>query len=243
VNDRLREAITASDLSEPEIATRLGVDPKTVERWMAGRTPYPRYRRPLAKILDVDEKVIWPQPKQKMRFPSGERPKIQAAYAHRWAVPRGVWIRHFASAEKEIGILAYAALFIAEDDGVLRVLNDRARAGVRIRILLGDPESSQVAERGDGEGIGDAISAKAQNALILYRTLTEVEGIEIRLHRTTLYSSIYRADDDVLVNAHAYGVPASHAPVIQVRHSVTGDMAETYLESFDRVWDQAKNCE
>ena len=45
MNDRLREALAASKLDEIELATRLGVDPKTVERWIAGRVPYPR--RPL----------------------------------------------------------------------------------------------------------------------------------------------------------------------------------------------------
>jgi hypothetical protein len=137
----------------------------------------------------------------------------------------------FASAEQEIGILAYAARFLAEDHGILGTLAEMARTGVRIRILLGDPEGSQVAERGAGEGIGDAIAAKARNAIALYQPLAKIEDVEIRLHNTTLYASIYRADDDFLINAHAYGVSASHAPVILARHNAPADFAETYLES------------
>jgi hypothetical protein len=243
VNDRLREAVTASELDESVIATRLDVDPKTVERWIAGRVPYPRYRRALASLLGAEENTLWPQVARRTPLPSGDPVEIQAAYAHRWAVPRNAWLRFFESAEHEIGILAYAALFLAEDDGILRTLADKARAGVRTRILLGDPESSQVAERGTGEGIGDAIAAKVRNAFALYRSLTEIEGVEIRLHSTTLYASIYRSDDEVLINSHAYGVHASNAPVIQIRHTTPGDFAEIYLESFDRVWNEATNYE
>lgn len=239
MNDRLREALAASKLDEIELATRLGVDPKTVERWIAGRVPYPRYRRTLSDLLDADENALWPQIAQRAPLSLGEPAEIQAVYAHRWAVPRKVWLQLFGSAEQEIGILAYAALFLAEDDGLLRILIDRAHAGVRIRILLGDADSPQVAERGSGEGIGDAIAAKVRNALMLFRPLADIDGVEIRSHRTTLYTSIYRADDDLLINTHAYGAAASHAPVIQLRHTTACDMAETYLESFDRVWREA----
>jgi len=64
-----------------------------------------------------------------------------------------------------------------------------------VRIALGDPDGPNVAERGEEEGIGDAMAAKIRNALVLYRPLDAVENIEIRLQRTVLYNSIYRADE------------------------------------------------
>ena len=39
------------------------------------------------------------------------------------------------------------------------------------------------------------MAAKIRNALMLYRPLCAAENIEIRLHRTVLYNSIYRADE------------------------------------------------
>ena len=117
----------------------------------------------------------------------------------------------------EIAILAYSALFLAEDAGILRILADKGRAGVTVRIALGDPDGPNVAERGEEEGIGDAMAAKIRNALTLYRPLGVVENIEIRLHRTVLYNSIYRADDQLMVNQHTYGVPAAQAPVFCLR--------------------------
>ena len=77
----------------------------------------------------------------------------------RWAVPQTVWRNLFGGARQEIGILAYSALFLAEDRGILGILTDRAKAGVTVRILLGDPEGHEVAARGVDEGIGAEIMA------------------------------------------------------------------------------------
>lgn len=98
-------------------------------------------------------------------------------------VPRDAWERLFAAARREIGILVYSGLFLAEDAGVQKIIADKAKAGVRIRVLLGDPDSSQVAERGADEGTDDAMAAKIRNALVLYRQLRAAEGAEFGFTR------------------------------------------------------------
>ncbi len=90
------------------------------------------------------------------------------------------------------------------------------------------------------EGIGDAMPAKIRNALTLHCPLLTSENVEIRLHQTALYNSIYRADDQLFVNQHVYGIPAAHAPVFCFRKSKNGDMVAAYLDSFERVWTAAK---
>jgi hypothetical protein len=61
-----------------------------------------------------------------------------------------------SAAREEIAILVHAALFLAEDPTTRRLLADQARAGVRVRWLLGDPSSVSVARRSEEEGIGPA---------------------------------------------------------------------------------------
>ena len=78
--------------------------------------------------------------------------------------------------------------------------------------------------------------AKIRNALTLYRPLATVENIEIRLHQTVLYNSIYCADNQLMVNQHTYGIPAAQAPVFCLRNTGSGEMAALYLHSFERVW-------
>ncbi len=181
-------------------------------------------------------------PKPKVRSRGGHvRKSLPRFIPHRWAIPRDVWARFFESSEHEIGVLAYSALFLAEDAGLLGIIEDKALNGVRVRLALGDPDSPSVALRGQEEGIGDAMGAKVRNALVLYRPLSKVENVEVRLHRTILYNSIYRADDEVFVNQHAYGIPAAHSPMFRYHESESGNIATTYLDSFDRVWISAKS--
>jgi hypothetical protein len=95
-----------------------------------------------------------------------------------------------------------------------------------------------VAGRGVDEGIGgDVLAAKVRSSLVLFGPLLGEPGVEIRLHGTILYNSIYRADDQLLVNTHIYGVMANNAPMFHLRKIPGGEMASTYLESFERVWD------
>jgi hypothetical protein len=83
------------------------------------------------------------------------------------------------------------------------------------------------------------MAAKIRNGLALYRRLCTVENIEIRLHRAVLHNSIYRADEQILINQHAYGVPAAHAPVFCLRNSKSAEMTTVYLDSLRRVWTNA----
>ncbi|WP_117209486.1 XRE family transcriptional regulator [Allorhizocola rhizosphaerae] len=235
----LARALATVGLDAVDVAARLGVDPKTVQRWCSGRVPYPRYRTALANLTGWTVRDLWPstvRPPQPTTTPD----ELGITYPHRSAVPNDVWRRLFANAQHEISILAYSALFLAEDPILLRSLKDKAHNGVRIRIALGDFAGPQVARRGADEGIDDIMSAKIRNSLVLFRPLTSEPGAELRLHDTVLYNSIYRSDDELLVNTHIYRFPAGHAPVLHLHHSRPDGIASMYLDSFERVWAHAR---
>jgi transcriptional regulator with XRE-family HTH domain len=239
-NERLRALLLERGVTPSKLAEAVQVDAKTIERWIVGgRVPYRRHRYSVAAFFGVDESYIWPGALDRAQVAAASESEIVAVYPHRWAVPRETWERFFKQAEQEIGALVYSGMFMADDMGVHRVFAERARAGVKVRILLGDPESPHVAERGAHEGIGDGMAARVRNAIVLFRPLQAEENIEIRLHGTILYNSIYRADDQLLVNTHIYGTPAAAAPVFHLRKIAGGDMVSTYLESFESVWDSA----
>lgn len=242
MNEPLRRALLRARLREDDVAARLGVDPKTVRRWLNGRVPYANNRAALADLVGVNEADLWPGAAGPLaaRIRPGE---LEAIYPHRWSVPREVWTRFFKSAEHEIGILADSALFLAEDTEILHVLANKGRTGVTVRIALSDPDSPHVAERGVEEGIYDAMPAKIRNALVLYSALREVDHVEIRLHQTFLYNSIYRSDDQLLINQHIYGIPDIHSPVAALRRAADGEMTRTYLGAFELIWaGAAKLC-
>jgi transcriptional regulator with XRE-family HTH domain len=239
LNETLRRALLRARLGEEDVAARLEVDPKTVRRWMEGRVPYLRHRWALAGMLGLDETDLWPEVGTAPSRPE----EVCVIYPHRDAVPGDVWRALFNSAEREIDILADSGLFLAELPGVLAVINDQARAGVRVRICLRDPDAQDVQAGSARPRSADTKAPLIRDAVARYRTLGETSEVEIRVHRAVLNNSIYRADEQLLVGQHAYGVPAGRAPVLYLCQSGSGDMVTTYLESFERVWARARPME
>jgi transcriptional regulator with XRE-family HTH domain len=243
-NERLRAALLERGMTPATLAGELGVDPKSVERWItAGRLPYRKTRYLVASLLKTDETFLWPDALSPEQVASAAGSEVVTVYPHRWAVPNEVWRRFYEGAERDIGVLVYSGLFLAESTGLLPLFARKARAGVGVRILFGDPDSAEVAQHGDEIGLGEAMAARVRNALVVFGPLRKVDNIEIRLHRTPLYNSVFVADGQVLVNSQVYGVPAQNAPVLHLRQVAGGDMVSTYLESFDRVWDGARPVE
>jgi hypothetical protein len=239
VNHPLARALHAAGISTVDVATRLSVDPKTVDRWIAGRMPYPRHRNALARLTGWSLQDLWPDlPRQ--ADPDGQADEVRVVYPQRNVVPASAWSRLFESAKLEISILAYSALFLAEDLAVSTLIRDKADAGVHVRVALGKPDGQHVVDRGCEEQVGDGMSARIRTSLVRFRPVVDAGG-ELRLHDTVLYNSIYRADDELLINTHVYGHPASHAPVVHLRQRAAYGMATTYLDSFERVW--AGTCE
>jgi transcriptional regulator with XRE-family HTH domain len=241
-NERLRDALLRNGLDLDHVAKATGVDPKTVERWITkGRIPYPRHRRTIASMLRETENYLWPdaiEPQRKAEIGGSEIVKV---YPHRHSVPADLWTRLLDRAEEHIEVLIYSGLFLTDDSTLIKRLRHKAEDGAKIRLLIGDPASREVTRRSIEEGIGKAtLAAKVRNAMAFYHPLNGVDGIEIRCHATTLYNSIYRFDDEMLVNTHVYGFMAAHAPLLHLRRLSGGDLFETYSESFDSVWSAAK---
>jgi transcriptional regulator with XRE-family HTH domain len=243
-NERLRAALLERGVTPDDLAAAIEVDVKTIERWITkSRTPYRRHRYAVASFLRMEETYLWPDALSPEQSASASESEILNVFPHRSTVPNELWHRLFESAEEEIGVLVYSGLFVSEDMGIQRIFRKKADAGVRVRILLGDPNSAQVNQRGLDEGIDEAAAAKIKNALVLYKPLRGVDGIEFRLHDTVLYNSIYRADDQFMIYTHIYGFTAPHAPVLHLRKVAGGSMVTNYLDSFEHVWDSANPLE
>ena len=234
IGEPLRRALISARMRDVDVAKSLGVDPKTVQRWIGGRVPHARHRWGVADLLSVHEYDLWPHLAD---LPSIDS-EVYATYQYRGTMPRSVWRNLFESAKDEIGILVYSGLFIAEDADLIRIIGDKARSGTIVRIIVGDPDSPHVDQRGHDEGIHDAMAAKIRNAILLYRPLLTA-GASIRLHSTVLYNSLYIGDGEMLINQHIHGIAAAYAPVLHLRQHVDDGIFTTYTASFDRVWQLA----
>ncbi|MFI6979960.1 XRE family transcriptional regulator [Embleya sp. NPDC050154] len=239
-NERLRAAILRSDFDLSTIATRVGVDPKTIEKWVAGRAPHRRNKYALASVLGCDVSYLWADEQGAEATTAMGQAELVSLYPHRSVVPNRVWTDLYERAVENLDVLVYAGFWLSEDPLFLRIVREKAQRGANVRLLLGDPNGESVAQRGADEGIGDAMASKIRNALVNYTKLFGLPGVEFRVHNTVLYNSIYRADDELLVNTHVHGVGAYLAPVLHIRRLPQGTMFATYAESFERVWSDAR---
>lgn len=236
-NERLRAAIAARGWTHAQLAEAAHVDPKSVERWVnLGRVPRRRTAIQAAECLGEDLHALWPALRQ-ARTARAVSPELVALYSQRADVPPSMFVDLFARAHERIDILVYAAVFLHEAYPRLNsLLIERAAAGCTVRIAVGDADSANVQQRGREEKFGHGIESRCRLALLHFQALHETPGIEIRTHSTTLYNSVYRGDDEMMVNAHVWGTNAYGAPVWHLRRIVDGGLFDTYADSFDAVW-------
>lgn len=165
--------------------------------------------------------------------------QVVAFYPHRADTPKKLWMDLLVRAQEEVALFANASLFLPEENPeAIEILRAKAASGVRVRILLGDPDNPAMELRGREERLFEAIPGRIRMALAYYRPLVDVEGIEFRLHGTSLYNSIFRYDDQMLVNQHIYGTYGYIAPILHLRKVAGGDLFETYMKSFELVWSE-----
>ena len=217
MNESLCRALIAARLGEEDVAARLGVDPKTVRRWLEGRVPYRRYRWALAAMLGLDDAVLWPALRGRRDRPD----EVVAVYPRRDDVPAGAWVRLLGSARHQIGVLGGGGPFLARHFGVRPVLLERARAGARVRICLRDPDASG--------------SAHDAGALAFFAPLAS-HGVLVRLQTSEPYGGMVFADEELLVVQRAWGVPEGLCPVLHLRRCQGSGLFAFYLQSFERAW-------
>ncbi|MFE9287430.1 helix-turn-helix domain-containing protein [Streptomyces olivaceus] len=241
-NERLRGAIVDSGLTFEEVAARLGVAPKTVERWINDpeRKPYRRFQYATASLLKCEVSYLWPDERTSAEVTASGNAELVRLYPHRSVVAQTLWTQLYSTASRSFDVVVYSGFWLTEDAHFHRIVKEKSADGVPVRFMLGDPESQAVAVRGEDEGIGTAMAGKIRNALINYGPLFGLPGVEFRLHATTLYNSLYRSDDEMLANGHLYGVGAYMAPVLHLRRVPGGELFDAYAESIERVWDAAR---
>lgn len=241
MNERLRSALVQRGLTVEELAEACSVDPKTASRWVGGRVPHRRHRWTVANLLRVDETYLWPEHGQGAQRSVSLRSELVDTYPNRASVPRDVWLSLLVGAMKQVDVLVFSGTFFAQTNPhIARMLQERAQAGVRVRLCFGDPDGEAVRVRGKEEGIGDTLAAKIRASLTYYRDLVGYPGCEVRLHDTTLYNSIFRYDDHLMVNPHIWGQPASANPLLQLRNADGGEWFQRYGDSFEAVWASAR---
>ncbi|MFW0789931.1 hypothetical protein [Gordonia sp. CPCC 205333] len=246
-NEVLVHAVATSGRSIAELAREATLEKRTIERWLAGQTfPQRRNARILLDVLNKDRDKplelgdVWPDQFPRAQSPDAGTVEV-SVYPSRIAVPAAVWIELFDSAQTQIDILVYGGTFLF--DGVPRfpkLMRAAAERGVRIRFLVGDPDSEAVARRGREEEIGSNLAGRCRMTVSRLKPLNHVPGLTVQLHATPLYTSIFRGDDTLIANHHLFGAPASDNPATVVRRQHAPDLWDDHMGAYERVWHASK---
>jgi len=237
MSQRLRSALLRKNLDVAGLAEAVGVDTKTVTRWLSGRVPRQRTRLAVADILGETEADLWPQTRLDLAPGAEATAEVVGAWAHRADVPQHLWTSLLANATSRIDLLGYAYPFIFElvPDSMQR-LADKAAAGARIRLAFADPDCPHVAERDAPEQIGGTLPGRIRIALNFCEPLHDVAGAEIGLHAVHLYNAVYRFDSQMIVSPYLYRARGYQHPTLYLRELSPYGIFASFADQFEQIW-------
>ena len=236
-NDRLRAAMQAAHLDIEDVARAVRVDPKTVQRWLAGRIPRPRHRWALVDLLNEQEELLWPKGGGSA-VAAKHTSEIVAAYAHRADAPLSLWSRVLFRSRQQIDLLGYAMLFFPEQHPDLPafVAERCETTSLKVRIILVDPDCEETRQRDSLERLGGTLPARTRTTMQHFAPLLECPGVELRLVDVPLYNAVYRFDDQMLVTPYLHAIHGFQHPLLHLRRLGEYGLFAAYAGQFDALW-------
>lgn len=232
--------MAAAELTNARLAEQVGVDAKSVERWVTqGRQPHPTTRGRVARVLGFEETFLWPALLTSSRGLGASQSELVQLWPTRNEVPADVWRTLISRAERRMEILVYAGGFLVETFQLVDLVRAKSELGAEVRILIGDASCEAVRARGAEEGL-PTLPQRCQSTLEYLSETLSLPGVEVRTHRTPLYASQFRFDDDMLVNTHTYGSWAARSPVQHLQRVPGGQLFGYYDDTFQRVWETGR---
>ncbi|MCH0539886.1 XRE family transcriptional regulator [Streptomyces sp. MUM 203J] len=233
-------------LSVRQLAYRVGVSPKQVERWVSNEalTPHARNREDAAHALGVDEEMIWPQV-VKDRIKTGTDREITRSYPYRSAAPSSLWSELVDGATQEIYFAGYTNYFLFTSvPAFSETLRRKVASGVRVRFLTGDPEGEVTRQREAIEDTSLTVSTRIRITLEHLGRLGSPEGLEARFSAPSdavnhVSLSVFRFDDDALVTPHLARLVGHDSPLLHLHRQGSGGMFDRFRDHAEELWSRA----
>lgn len=234
-------------ITSRQLAYRVGVSTKQVERWLSNPdlTPHPRNRADVCQALGVDEEMLWPKTVQD-RVKTGADRELVHSYPYRSACPSTVWGELIERAREEVFLAGYTNYFFWTQiphfsDTIIR----KIESGCRVRFLIGDPNGDVTRQREEIEDVALSVSTRIRITLENLERLGSPEGVETRVSSPLdainhVSLSVFRFDDDALVTPHLARLVGHDSPLLHLRRRGNGGMFERFTEHAEELWNRAE---
>jgi transcriptional regulator with XRE-family HTH domain len=223
-NENLKNALRSAGLTPDEFAQVIRVDPKSVQRWVAGTTvPYPRHRVAISRALGLSEHQLWPDQINAQVSEVGAglersdgRCDVLGTWGHANDPAAPDLVSFVTGTDGPIDVLdPYPGIDIPE--GLADALAAQAAVGRQVRILSGEP-------------------------LPVFAQLDGCDGIEILDSEIDLACWFIQGGDRMLLNIDLQDDPAVFAPpLIELTGTVEGGLFNRLEDKFDELWREAED--
>lgn len=240
-NDALRNALSTCAMSPHDLATRIGVDIKTIHRWLAdeNRVPHHRHRLATCELLGVDEVALWSST-MRSALKTGVDREIVACYPYRSAVPRTLWRKLIEGSHQCLTFGGYTNYFLwLEVPNLNKILESKANSGTEIRFLMGDKDSPVTAERERVEAVPLTLTTRINIALAEIEKLSSPR-ITTRLSDKHISMSIFRFDDEMLVCTHLANLLGHDSITMHIKRKMDDGLFDRYAAHLTYLWDEAR---
>jgi len=212
-NQNLKHALTTAGLTVEAFAEIIEVDPKTVQRWVAGATvPYQRNQATVAQALGLEPHDLWPDtittsPGQPARpepaDPGAPLGDVVGSWGHANDPDAPDVAAIVSQAERRVDVRHDSRARLT--DSTITAILDRADHGCQVQIVInpGAPELTP---------------------------LIRHQQVEIRIAGTFNDHATVRADDEMLVFFVLAGPPGQHPPVLHLRRRTDGGLFDRFID-------------
>ncbi|MET8677654.1 XRE family transcriptional regulator [Streptomyces sp. NPDC004647] len=233
-------------LSPRQLAVRLGVSGKTVERWIADEDliPHARNREDASMALGVEAEMLWPKAVRDRLKTGGDREIVQS-YPYRSACPSTVWGDLISDATDDLLFGGFTSYFLwTQVPALPDVLRRKAASGCRVRFLLGDPDGAVTRQREEIEDVTLTVSTRIRMTLEQLAKMGEVEGLETRFSAPVdamnhVSLSVFSFDDEALVTPHLARLVGHDSPLLHLRRLGDRGMFSRFLEHAEELWSRS----
>ncbi|GAB2559735.1 DUF5919 domain-containing protein [Nocardia heshunensis] len=233
----MRGAMLRAGLGSAALAAAVGVDVKTVNRWLAGRVPHRRTRLQVADVLGETEEALWPTSRPDTQPGAPATAEVLAAYAHRAEIPSDLWVSLVHKATEQIDIIGYAYPFVFELlPKAADLIAAKTSSGCVVRLGFADPDCDHVIERDLLEQMGGTLAGRIRNALSMLGPLASTPGCSVGLHATHLYNSVFRFDSEMIVTPYLFRARGYQHTALYLRRLSPHGIFESFADQFEQLW-------